>query len=59
MIQYAILYNVFCCWMVTVVALSTARHIFVYRSHDPVDRAFAQFRRAFFANRRIFHALNG
>lgn len=43
MIQYAILYNVFCCWMVTVVALSTARHIFVYRSYDPVDRAFAQF----------------
>lgn len=41
--HYAILYNVFCCWMVTLIGAATARHILLYRDRDDIDRNYALF----------------
>ncbi len=39
--KYALLYNVFCCWMVMVLGGIMARHIILYRDRDDIDRGFA------------------
>ncbi|MCZ7583500.1 MAG: hypothetical protein M5R36_09290 [Deltaproteobacteria bacterium] len=41
--RYAVLYNVFCCFMVTLIGAATARHILLYRDRGPADRHFAWF----------------
>ncbi len=41
--KHALLYNVFCCWMVTAIGGITARHIIYHRDRGDVDRSFALF----------------
>ena len=42
-LKHALLYNIFCCWMVTAIGGVTARHIMVYRDRTDTDRSFALF----------------
>lgn len=41
--MYGLLYNVFCCWMVTIIGGTAARHIMLYRDRHAADRAFGVF----------------
>lgn len=41
--MYAVLYNIFCCWMITIIGGTTYRHIILYRDRFMVDRSFAFF----------------
>lgn len=41
--QSAVLYNVFCCWMVTLIGATTGRHVLLYRDRSTQDRNFALF----------------
>ena len=41
--MYALFYNVFCCWMVTIIGGTASRHIILYRDRWMTDRSFAFF----------------